>query len=51
MKFKALKPTEKITISQIRPFMKKKAKLPKTKNFPYLFFASKSLNLFSENIN
>ena len=38
MKLNALKPTEKITANQMRPFIKKNAKPPIAKYFPYLFF-------------
>ena len=38
MKLKALKPTENMTANQTRPFIKKNAKPPIAKYFPYLFF-------------
>ena len=50
MKLRALKPTEKITANQIRPFIKKNAKPPIAKYFPYLFFDIIFLNLDNENI-
>ena len=51
MKFKALKPTENITANHIRPFIKKKAKPPIAKYFPYLFFDKIFLNFDNENIS
>jgi len=51
MKLKALKPTENIIASQIRPFMKKKVKPPITKYLPYLFFFKIFLNFDNDNIN
>ena len=51
MKLKALKPTENMTANQIRPFIKKKAKPPIAKYFPYLFFDKIFLNFDNENIN
>ena len=51
MKLKALKPTENMTTNQIRPFIKKNAKPPITKYFPYLFFDKIFLNFDNENIN
>ena len=51
MKLKALKPTEKITANQMRPFIKKNAKPPIAKYFPYLFFNIIFLNFDKENIN
>ena len=51
MKLKALKPTEKITANQTRPFIKKNAKPPIAKYFPYLFFDKIFLNFDKENIN
>ena len=50
MKLKALKPTENNNTSQIRPFIKKKAKPPTTKYFPYLFFISVFFILVNEDI-
>ncbi len=51
MKLKALKPTENMTANHIRPFIKKKAKPPIAKYFPYLFFDKIFLNFDNENIN
>ena len=51
MKLRALKPTEKITANQIRPFIKKNAKPPIAKYFPYLFFDKIFLNFDKENID
>ena len=51
MKLKALKPTEKITANQMRPFIKKNAKPPIAKYFPYLVFDKIFLNFDNENIN
>ena len=51
MKLKALKPTENITANHIRPFIKKKAKPPIAKYFPYLVFHKIFLNFDNENIN
>ena len=51
MKLKALKPTEKITANQIRPFIKKNTKPPIAKNLPYLFLEKKFLNFDNDNID
>ena len=51
MKLKALKPKEKITANQIRPFIKKNAKPPIAKYLPYLFLDKIFLNFDNENIN
>ena len=51
MKLKALKPTEIMIANHIRPFIKKKAKPPIAKYFPYLFFDKIFLNFDNENIN
>ena len=51
MKLKALKPTEKITANQIRPFIKKNAKPPIAKYLPYLFLDKIFLNFDNENIS
>ena len=51
MKLKALKPTENMTANQIRPFIKKKEKLPIAKYLPYLFFVKIFFNFDNENIN
>ena len=51
MKLKALKPTEKMTANHIRPFIRKNAKPPIAKYFPYLFFDKIFLNFDDENIN
>ena len=51
MKLTALTPTENITANQIRPFIKKKAKPPIAKYFPYLFLDKIFLNFDNENIN
>ena len=51
MNLKALKPTEKITANQIRPFIKKKAKPPIAKYLPYLFLDKIFLNFDNENIS
>jgi len=51
MKLKALKPTEKITANQIRPFTKKNAKPPMAKYLLYLFLDKMFLNFVISNIN
>ena len=51
MKLKALKPTENMTANQIRPLIKKKAKPPTAKYFPYLFFVKIFFNFDNKNIN
>ena len=51
MRLKALKPKENMTANQIRPFIKKKAKPPIAKYFPYLFFVKIFFNFDNKHIN
>ena len=51
MKLKALKPTENKTANHTRPFIKKNAKPPIAKYFPYLFFDKIFFNFDNKNIN